>query len=94
MGNIAYLEMIVYGSYGLTLISVYFLIATIYHINRSAQINLLGFTLDPKKASRNRKKISVSLENVVREKRMALLWPIFLIERFAKYVKEKFKKEE
>jgi len=94
MENIEYLELLVYGSYGLTLVAVYFLVAAIYHINRSGQIRLLGFTLDPKNASRNRKKINDSLENVAREKRLALVWPIFLIERFLTYVKEKFKKEK
>jgi len=94
MENIEYLEMLVYGSYGLTITAVYFLVAVIYHINRSGQIRLLGYTLDPKNASRNRSKINESLENVAREKRMALLWPVFLIERFSTYVKEKLKKEE
>jgi hypothetical protein len=88
------IELLVFGSYGMTILAVYFLVAVIYHVNRNSEINILGFTLDPKKASRNRKKISESLKVATREKRMALLWPIFLIERVVKYVKEKIKKEE
>ena len=88
------LELLVYGSYGFTLLAVYFLIAMVYYINRNAQIDILGFAADPKKAFRNRRKINDSLKIVTREKRLALLWPIFLIEKVVKYVKEKLKKEE
>ena len=88
------LALLVYGNYGLTIASIYFLIALIYYVNRNSQINILGFQLDPKKASRNRSKISESLKIVSREKKLALFWPVFLIEKVVVYVKEKFKKEE
>ena len=88
------ITLLVYGGYGLTIASAYFLIALIYHVNRKSQISLLGFTLDPKKASRNRNKVNSSLKKASREKKLALLWPIFLIERVITYVKEKLKKEE
>ena len=88
------IKLLIYGSYGLTIVATYFLIALIYHINRSGQIKLLGFTLDPKRVSRNRKTVKNSLERVSKEKRMALIWPVFLIEGFVAYVKEKLKKEE
>jgi|TARA_R110001592_G_scaffold342336_1_gene632122 hypothetical protein len=88
------IKLLIYGSYGLTILVAYFLIAMIYHINRSGQIKLLGFTLDPKRVSRNRKTVKNSLERASKEKRMALIWPVFLIKGFVAYVKEKLKKEE
>lgn len=94
MENIEYLELLVYGSYIFTLVAVYFLVAVIYHINRSSQVKLLGLTLDQKNAAKNRQKVKESLETIVRERQMAFLWPVFLIKRASAYVKEKFKKEE
>ena len=94
MENLLYLEYMLYFSYALTFFSFYFIIGIIFYINRSSQIKVLNFTLDPKKVARNRKIINASLEKVTREKQLALLWPLFLLEGISNYVKKKFEKKE
>ena len=85
---------LVYGSYFLIFILSYALIALMLYISRISKIKILNFVIDPKGISRNRKLVNNDIKIAIREKRLALVWPIFLIERFLTYVKEKFKKEK
>ncbi len=93
MTHIGYLEALVVGNIAITVVMAYFLVALIFYVNRSSQIRLLNYTIDPRKISRNRRKINSSIELASREKRFALIWPIFLLQRL-KDREEKKKIEE
>ena len=86
--------LLIFVNYGLTLFCFYWAVAFIIYANRNSRIKMMQISLDPKRTSRGRKNIVVSIEKDQREKRLAWAWPIFLIEGLAKYVKTKLKKEE
>ena len=89
IGNLQYLEALTYGSYGLTLFTAYMLISLIFYMIKDSEIKLLKQTYDPKKF-RNRNKLNSTIELAAQQKKMSLLWPIFLI----KGLQENGKKEE
>ena len=88
MQDIHYVEALVYGSYGLTLFSVYMLISLIFYINKDSEIKILKQVSDPKKF-RNRNKINSSIELAIQQRKLALLWPIFLIKGLQKDAQKK-----
>ena len=93
MENLLYLESLIYGCYFLVLFSVYCIVGFSIYLNRETEIKLLKVSLDPKRAFKNRKAINESIANAEAEKKMALLWPVFLIKKLQKNVKKKIEKE-
>ena len=88
MKNQVYLEALIYGSYGLTLFSVYVLIGLVFYINKSTEIRILQQASNPKKF-RDRNKVNASIELALQQRKLALLWPIFLIKGLKKDAQKK-----
>ena len=94
MDDMLYLEALVYGCYFLVIFASYCLVGFVIYVNKDTEIKLLKTSLDPKKAFRNRKAINDTIQAAVKEKRMALLWPVFLIKSILNNVKKNSEKEE
>lgn len=85
---------LIYGSYIAILVVAYLLVSFVFYMNSSLKSKILSITLDPRSKSRGRKNISAAIEKASKEKKMAFLWPLFLLSGLVEYVKEKLKKKE
>ena len=93
MENFIYLEVLIYGCYALVLFTAYALIGFSIYLNRSTEVKLLSVSLDPKRAFKSRNEIKEKIQIAEKEMKLAMLWPVFLIQRFLSDDKKKIKKE-
>tara|TARA_B100000700_G_C14632169_1_gene663328 strand:+ start:177 stop:434 length:258 start_codon:yes stop_codon:yes gene_type:complete len=84
----------IYGSYGFTLLCIYAVVSFVFYLNRKSQSRVMSLTLELKKGARGRKALSESVATANKEKKLALLWPVFLYQRLKLYVTKKLKKKE
>ena len=85
---------LIIGSYFITFLIGYFLVAFIIYSIRNSEVRIMNIVKDPKRSSRGRKQIVESIDLANKEKQMVLLWPIFLIKSLTNYVKSKTKEKK
>ena len=70
----------------------YFLVGLVLFMNKSTEIKMLETMLSFQPV-KSRKILSLEIENAKKEKGKSFLWPMFLINMAAEYVKKISKKE-